>query len=329
MEKEVISQTNLLLVDWLTFSTCIWSESDLIDMLQLNDVAWEDKDGFRYGYRHLKTYGGMTILSDGHQENMGICVEFSGQGCRSFESFSDLGWMQLFQMLMSEYNEFRVSRIDLAFDDHTGILDLEQMLYDTDEHRYRSRSRWWKVEYGSTGTTIYHGSPQSKIRVRIYDKALERGLTDGTHWVRVELMLRDYNAVGAINSILETGELGKTFSGILSNYLVYCEESDDSNRSRWPVADYWAKLLEGATAIHIAVRAGVEYNVFRLQSYLRDQCGGAIYTWMQLEGLDSLEELVKERRSRLNPKHKALLDQYGKEEKREKEKGEKDPPAAP
>lgn len=313
LDKQPVSKNDILLIDWLTFSTCIWSESDLIDMLQLHGVAWEDKDGFRYGYRHLKTYGGMTILSDGHQDNMGICVEFSGQGCRSFESFSRLGWVQLFETLMNEYNEFRVSRLDLAFDDHTGILDLDRMLDDTDEHLYRSRSKWWKVEYGSTGTTIYHGSPQSKIRCRIYDKALERGMTDGTHWVRVELLLRDYNAVGAIQSILDTGELGKTFSGILSNYLVYCEPSNDSNRSRWPVADYWAKLIAGASAIHIAARPGVEYNVFRLQSYLRDQAGGAIYTWMQLQGLDSLEDLVKDRRSRLNPKHKALLDQFFKE----------------
>lgn len=312
MENQQISKDNLLLIDWLTFSTKIWSETQLIEMLQLSGVAWEEKDGFRYGYRHIKTYGGMSILSDGHQESMGICVEFSGQGCRSFESFSSLGWLQLFAILMEDLNEFNISRVDLAFDDHTGILDLDRLLDDTDEHLYRSRSKWWKVEYGSTGTTIYHGSPQSKIRCRIYDKALERGITDGTHWVRVELMLRDYNAIGAVQSILDKGEIGKTFSGILANYLVYCEPSNDKNHSRWPVADYWAKLLEGAEAIHIAARPGVEYNVFRLQSYLRDQAGGAIYTWMQIEGIDSLMELVRERRCNLNPKHRALLEQYGK-----------------
>lgn len=331
MEKQVISETNLLLVDWLTFSSCIWSEADLIDMLQLHDIPWEEKDGFRYGYRHLKTYGGMTILSDGHQESMGICIEFSGQGCRSFESFSQLSWTQLFELLACEFNEFRVSRLDLAFDDHTGLLDLNRLLDDTDAHLYRSRSKWWKVEYGSTGTTIYHGSPQSKIRCRIYDKALERGLTDGTHWVRVELLLRDYNAVGAIQSILATGELGKTFSGILSNYLVYCEESNDSNRSRWPVAVYWAQLLEGAAPIHIAARPGVEYNIFRLQNYLVDQCGGALYTWKHICGLDTLDGMIEERGARLNPKHKALLDDHHRRVKHDKEKipFEQDPSASP
>ena len=317
MENQVISNSNLLLIDWLTFSTVNWSEADILDMLQIGDVSWEERDGFRYGYRHLKTYGGMTILSDGHQENMGICVEFSGQGCRSFESFSTLGWLQLLRILMEEFNEFRISRIDLAFDDHTGILDLDRMLDDTDRHLYRSRSRWWKVEYGSTGTTIYHGSSQSKIRVRIYDKALERGLTDGSHWVRVELMLRDYNATGAIQAILDKQCLGTVFSGILSNYLVYCDPDTDvegvptdSNKSRWPTADYWDKLIAGADSIHIAARPGVEYNIFRLQRFIQDQCAGAVYTWIQIEGLDSLQEQISIRGEKLNPKHKALLDQH-------------------
>ena len=313
MEK----QENIILIDWLTFTTSIWSEHDLLDMLGLQSISWEERDCYRYGYRHMKTYGGMSILSDGHQASMGICVEFSGQGCRSFESFSSLGWLPLFLELTEEYNEFRITRLDLAFDDHIGILDLNRLLDDTDEHLYRSRSKWWKVEYGSTGTTIYHGSPQSKIRCRIYDKAMERGCEEGTHWVRVELMLRDDNALGAIRSILDKGDVGKTFSGILSNYLVYCEPSNDSNRSRWPVADYWLLLINGAEAIHVAAQPGVEYNVFRLQAYLRDQAGGAIFTWMQIAGLDSLEELIRDRRNRLNPKHKTLLDHYDKFKKGE------------
>lgn len=311
MEKQV-KQENIILIDWLTFTTSIWSEHDLLDMLGLNDINWEDRDCYRYGYRHMRTYGGMSILSDGHQESMGICIEFSGQGCRSFESFSSLGWIPLFKILLDEYNEFRITHIDLAYDDHTGILDLDRLLDDTDEHLYRSRSKWWKVEYGSTGTTIYHGSPQSKIRCRIYDKAMERGCDDGTHWVRVELVLRDENATGAIRSILDKGEIGKTFGGILSNYLVYCEPSNDSNRSRWPVADYWSKLIDGAAAIHIAAQPGVDYNVFRLESFLREQAGGAIQTWIQIAGLDSLEELTRDRRNKLNPKHKSLIDQFQK-----------------
>lgn len=279
-------------------------------MLRLEDCTWEHLDAYRYGYSHRCTFSGITILSGGHNDDMGICLEMSGQGCRAFESYSSLSWIELLRILKDPYNEFNITHIDLAFDDHTGILDIGEILDDTDNHRYRSRSRWWKVEYGSCGTTIYHGSPQSNIRVRIYDKAAERGFLDGTHWIRVEIVLRDTNASGAVDAILEHEQLGPVFSGILSNYLVYCDPSSDSNRSRWDPTEYWQELLQGASAIHIAADPGLEYNVFRLQSYLRDQCGGAIYTWSQLYGLDSLEELIKTRTSPLNPKHKMLLNQH-------------------
>lgn len=310
MNCNEISDRNLLLIDWLTVSTKIWSENDLIELLRLENCTWEHLDAYRYGYSHRCSFSGITILSGGHNEDMGICLEMSGQGCRAFETYSSLSWIELLRILKDPLYEFNITHIDIAFDDHTGILDIGEILDDTDHHRYRSRSRWWKVEYGSCGTTIYHGSPQSNIRVRIYDKAAERGLLDGTHWIRVELVLRDINASGAVDAILEHEQLGPVFSGILSNYLVYCDPSSDSNRSRWDPTEYWQQLLQGASAIHIAADPGLEYNIFRLQSYLRDQCGGAIYTWSQLYGLDSLEELIKTRKAPLNPKHKMLLNQF-------------------
>lgn len=309
MTNNDLPNYNLILIDWLTVSTKIWSENDLINLLHLGHCSWEHIDSYRYGYSHRCTFSGISILSGG-TDDMGICLEMSGQGCRTFESFSDLTWLDLLSLLRIPEYEFHITHIDLAYDDHTGVLDMDELLDDTDAHNYRSRSRWWKVEYGSCGTTIYHGSPKSNIRIRIYDKAAERGLLDGTHWIRVELVLRDNNAVGAVDHILSCQRLGTVFSGILKNYLVYCVPSVDSNRSRWSATAYWDRLISDVEAIHIASSMGVEYNVFRLESYLRTQCSGALFTWSQLFGIDSLEVLIKERRSKLNPKHKFLLDMY-------------------
>lgn len=279
-----------------------------MDLLSLSGVTWEYKESYRYGYAFRYSFCGMAIMYGG-SDDMGCCIEFSGQGCRAFEDYSSLDWFSFLAFLMDPVNEFHITHIDLAFDDHSGILDMQQLLDDTDEHYYRSRSRWWKVEYGSCGTTIYHGSPKSNFRVRIYDKAAERGLLDGTHWLRVEIVLRDTNASGAVSAILERNDIGTVFSGLLSNYLVYCVPSNDSNRSRWEVADYWDKLINGVAAIRVASSVGLEYNIWRLQSYLFDQAGGAIYTWLQIEGIDSLVDLIKCRNKRLNPKYKLLMDQ--------------------
>lgn len=284
-------------------------------MLGLSDQSWDVRDHGFHGYNRAEVFNGVTIMYDGRLnadgiDDMGICVECSGQGCRALETFGHIDWLIFLGDLMYDFNEFNVTRLDLAFDDHTYVLDKLRLKIDTDEHNYRSKFRTWEIRYGNKGFSIYHGSKQSKALIRIYDKAAERGLLDGTHWIRVEVQLRDENAVGAINEYLQSGHLGITFSGFLATYLVYLEESDDTNISRWPIADYWSQLIQGADRIHIAAKPGVEYNIFHLENFLANTAGGGLKTWIKIFGLDSLPELLKKHKGRVNPKHKLLLDQY-------------------
>lgn len=302
---------NIILFDWLTF-TCTLDNiapNNLVYLLGLEDQDFKLVESYRYGYSKRLEFGGVSILYDG-QPGMGICVDCSGTGCRSIETFSKVDWNIIFNRINCD--GFNITRLDVAFDDHTGLLDIQLILNDTDDHLYRSRSRWWLVEYGSTGICIYHGSPTSNFRCRIYDKAAERGLTDGTHWIRVEIVLRNVNAKEFVSKICEGFNIGTLYRGVLANYLVYCKESNDSNRSRWEASDYWFALLGSASPIRLWSCPGIEYNVFHLERYLRDQCGGAIYTWSQLYDFESLESLIKTRTGKLSAKHKLLLDMKGK-----------------
>lgn len=299
---------NLCLVDWLTFSCRGLSPSELISRLRLTDCSFEHLRG-RYGYSQRMHFDGISILFDG-SDDMGICLDMSGSGCRCFETHSSLTWQEVFSFIVDPSYSCNITRLDLAFDDHTGILDIQQLLDDTDEHNYTSNTRWWLVEYGSTGTCIYHGSPRSAIRVRIYDKAAERGILDGKHWIRVELVLRDENARGAIERLINT-DIGIVFRGILANTLCYRVPNDfDSNKSRWEVCPYWSELLDGVSAIHVFSYPKREYNIFRLERLIRDTYGSAIQAWIDIFDLDSLECLIKKRRSPMNPNHRKLVDQY-------------------
>lgn len=322
MEKQQISQENIILVDWLTFSTKIWSIDHIKSLLGLVDVPWEAAQYGRYGYKYRDVFNGVSILSGGREnedgvDDMGICVEISGQGCRTLETYGNVDWFSLFDILDCEENEFHVTRLDLAFDDHVGILDKLRLKLDTDDGNYRSKFRSWEIQYGNLGFSIYHGSRKSQVMIRIYYKAAERGLLDGTHWIRVELQLRDENASGAIRAFMQHKKLGTVFSGILATYLVYCEECADSNKSRWPVADYWAQLIQGVDQIHIAATPGVDYNIFHLQSFLVNTAGGALYTWVEIFGVNALYPLIGSRKYKLNPKHKRLLDLYKKDDSHE------------
>ena len=315
MENPPISTENLVLVDWITFTSKIWSVEQIKSSLGLSNQDWTLAEYGRYGYKRKELFNGVSILYEGRlndagEDDMGVCVEISGQGCRALESFGEIEWLPFLAFLMADYNEFKITRLDLAYDDHTGILDKLRLKLDTDDGNYRSNFRTWEIRYGNRGFSIYHGSKQSQVMIRIYDKAAERGLLDGTHWIRVELQLREENASGAIRAYLDKQNLGGVFGGILATYLVYCEESNDSNKSRWATADYWQELIQGAERIHIAAAPGVEYNIFHLEAFIRDTAGGALQTWIEIFGLDALPDVLKKRKGKLNPKHQRLLDIY-------------------
>ncbi len=307
MEK----QTNTILIDWLTFT----SKSDSVDTLlallgmDKHGVSWEYKEAYMMGYPYRMTWDGVTILYGG-REDMGICCTMSGTGCRTFETHSQVTWQQLLTDITADLDTYNITRLDLAYDDHTGILDINQLMDDTTDGAYRSKGRWWTITFGSEGTTIYHGSPRSKIRTRIYDKAAEQELED-THWIRVELQLRSDNATAAALDLLKDGNVGRTMRGILSNYINYLEPSGDSNKSRWPLADYWQNLLGDIAPIHLWTDSGTEYTIDRLENWLVTQVGAGLLCYSDIYGIDKLLGLVRESVNIRKPKYQRMIDTCG------------------
>jgi len=115
---------------------------------------------------------------------MGVWVEMSGQGCRAFETLSTLKncWQDIFWFIFKE--GCNVTRLDIAYDDHVGILDLGVIKQDTESGEYISKATYWEVVNSSKGLTVQIGSSKSPVLIRMYDKARERNCEPGTHWVR-------------------------------------------------------------------------------------------------------------------------------------------------
>lgn len=304
----VVSTENLILFDWLTFTSHCDSPETVMQLLGLKDVPWQKMDKGRNGYRQRYFFENISILYDG-AENMGICVDMSGTGCRAFESYSKINWNELMQILYFSSGDYNVTRLDMAFDDHTGILDIDELRDDTDDHLYVSRTRTWKVEYGSAGTTIYHGSPKSNMYIRIYDKAAERDLQD-CHWIRVEMQMRDEIAIGFINGLM-IHPVGDQFRGVLHNYLRYVvDPGTDENMSRWPMADYWQDLIEGVGQIRVWSAPGIDYNEFHLSNYVINQAGNALDCYLRIFGMEDLIRELGQRSVKMSPKYLRLLAKY-------------------
>lgn len=313
---------NCLLYDWLSFT--LPEEGDwfneygesladghvIIELLGMSGVAWEVCNS-RHGYSKKLWFDGINIsLPSEKQHN--IWLEMSGSGCRAFETYGHGDWERLFSFALKWCH---LTRLDVSFDDHSGILKMSEIVDDTFfKKEYVSKALKHRLQMdvddrrAGSACTVYHGSRQSNTLIRIYDKA-EQLQRDGEHWVRVEMELHEENA----RRFLELeGDIGSKWCGVLLNYLRYVDPVEtDSNRWRWPLKDYWAKLVQDAQPIRLFVKPGVEYNMMNVDRYVFGQAGNSIRTYIQVFGVECFLQRLKETQPFATPeKYKRLIDQY-------------------
>lgn len=326
------------MIDWLTFTAFGCTVDDIKRILGVTSpsIPWEETEKFRNGYPLQCYWNGITISYGADQErfykdptkarsDMGICVNLSGTGCRAFESYGHGNWFCLLSELFTlrdhgtrekkgRIYSYNITRLDLAYDDHTGILSMSCLELDTRERNYVSPSKYSEIIWSDDqnediqGMTIQIGSDNSDIKIRIYDKAAERGYKD-RHWVRCEMQLRNDRARIAADALISTLDIGMTVSGILRNYLTFRIPTDDSNKSRWPVAQYWENMLTNMKRIKLWVSPGEEYNFRNTEHWLMKQYGQAIVVMYQIHDHDYLIESCKRLfpLSALAPKYKKYL----------------------
>ena len=265
-----MSPNNTITIDYVTFVWDTKTVSEAIHALGLSASTWTTKAG-HYPYAHIQRAGNISIAYDNYDER-GVFVTLTSQGCREFENNSSIGWTDLFGIIRG--GEGHMTRLDIAFDDRTGLLDMQQMKHDRDAANYRSLLSY-TAEHRShkeniMGMSLYFGAKGSNTNIRIYDKDAEQGGL-GTHWIRVELQLRDAYADTVVKSGLS---IPCIFSSVLKKYLVFLQPNPtDSNKCRWPVAPYWNTLLEGAQTLtlscHKDTRSDGQSRITNLQNVLR------------------------------------------------------------
>lgn len=304
---------NMIMYDWVSFTSKIHGPDGIIELLGLDgdNITWELTKG-AHGYRDRLYWERISIHFNG-RDDMGVWCEMSGQGCRAFETFGNGNYDKLFTEILDNPGDMHLTRLDVAFDDHSGLLDIAEVCQDVRDQSYVSRFRGWQVVDSDGGSSATLGSRSSEILVRIYDKAAERGFVDGRHWVRVELQLRRDRAEAFV---LAQGDVGYKFAGVLTNYVRFVDVPDDSvdnNRWRWPCKAYWAALVDGAQRIRLWSAPGTDYNMVNLETFVEQQCAGAVYTYLETHGVDEFLAKMRHRTTPLNPKYKQLIAEYGRD----------------
>jgi hypothetical protein len=142
-----------------------------------------------------------------------------------------------------------ITRVDWAFDFDVPAEPVIDRLKDAIKAgEYTSR---WRLDGSRScvdissvlgaGRTLSFGSPASDFRLRVYDKAAERGLDD-RDWLRFEFQCRKERADEFVRLALDADDPVSFVRSVLLGYLDVKRAGVDSNKRRWDTADWWLSL---------------------------------------------------------------------------------------
>ena len=347
------------LVDWFegTLKFAQLGEAaheEIIKMMGLERSEFRDvPTGYRKWRKGLRL-GSIQVYYDCPTE-LSAHVILPGQGCREFEVLSSHGWIGFFRAVLSR--SFSIGRLDLAIDDFGRIdpkspsrgvqayFSVQTLITRIEKGLCRSRFEWGrtmgkiKLDDGTYhGKSIYFGSPQSRMQIRVYEKNWERinkgfQLEEGTEvWNRTEIQMRKERAAEAVR-IIAIGEkpVGDIVSGIIRNYVNFVDrDPNDSNKSRWKVSRFWNEFLGDVEPLRLALEAP-DRTIASVEKWVDFQVEPSLsLLWLANDGkLDWLIEMLEEGCERLTDKDLDMLertkvDYQAMVRKRKQEKLDKD-----
>lgn len=294
-----------VLIDYLTLSDKEENIFNIMEAFGLTDAPFLTING-RYGWRKALFYRGVTIYHGGRED---IGFNLSGKGCRTVEAarpgFDWLGFLLLY-LDKQRQGAGHISRLDIAADDHEGLLDMQKLFRYIATDRYICKAKFRTWTQGSE-EHCYFGSPSSATRLRVYNKALEQGV-DG-HWIRAEMQLRDEAAVSFLLNLEQTGlSVGETYAGVLLNYLRFIREPvQGENYSRAAVVGWWVKFLGAMRKLPNLSMPAEEYSLASVYSFIEHQAGSSLRTWLEANHGDMTDLLAMVEGAKLNKRQKELL----------------------
>lgn len=263
-------------VDWFSCTFNVEnSVLEIIRILGLDPALFRPLVNGSHGYKKALFFNNVKILYDGN-DNMGVHVEMSGKGCRTFEKYSNLSWIDLFLRFQVHYvAKCKITRLDLAVDDFKGYFKIPNLIKYLKKGHVTSKFKMAKqisnivIKTGEEiGYTLYFGRPTSDIQIRFYEKNIEQEMKgnivpdSAQIWNRTEIQARDDRAHVLADYIASgTMPLGNIICGTLKNYITFRrayykdgKKTTDSNVSRWDTARFWDSFLGNVNPLSLTLR---------------------------------------------------------------------------
>ena len=324
MDAMVNNYVNGICIDWCEFTVTPEFTDDtltiieVMNMIGLGDAPVVEAYG-QNGYKCAVEFNKIFFFSDGFKSGMGVHVRMSGQGCRNFEKYSKISFKELFTLIYKNDN-IKLTRLDVAYDDFEGLIDLEAVKQDVIDRNVVTRFKSYnvllgfQVDHPEVSCTINFGRMASNIWITLYNKLEEQKSKDicpgCSHWVRCEIKMRRQNANRFVQLLNEGKNLHELYFLVLNNYVrIVDPDQSDSNRWRWSVADHWAKFCNSVLNDRMSLYKAPDapYTVENLVKYVTEQAGAAIYTYIKKFSINDLVEKIAPKQYRLAFKYQELL----------------------
>ena len=159
-----------------------------------------------------------------------ICIlDCSGKGCRTLENEFDWNWEAFFGAIEHDVTTLptptssplvHVSRLDVTCDLlNSAEITMEKLFTYVDDGRFVCKAKRYLIGNGNNEQWLYFGSPSSDRRLRIYNKALQMGLTEP--WLRFEMQLRNECALSFLLNFYRNRNVPEIYYGILHDFLKF------------------------------------------------------------------------------------------------------------
>jgi phage replication initiation protein len=252
-------------------------------VLRMKPEEFGIEDHGFYRYSQTWYYSAINVYVHPENEDMGILIELTGQGCRQFEVFLEKQgrtWVNFFNQiyrsdLFDREIDVKVTRLDIAIDEkiqdgkeNYNLLELhERYKQGLVEMKFQREQLIDGSKYSrkdgisQDGVSIYFGSRQSQMFFNFYEKDYELAQKEGISLEesrklfgvknRYEIRLADEKAEQVLQYIRGGYNLGQIAKRLIDTSIqVYSPQED--TYTRMPDMN-WRKLIESMEPLKLSV----------------------------------------------------------------------------
>lgn len=298
------------------------------NILQLKLSYFLHEDYGFYSYSEHYALGDIFVLCS-HELDKGVLVELKGRGCRQFESYllaQQRSWYEFFMDVLVAGGVMK--RLDLAINDHTGMLDIPELTEKCRNEECVSVFRSFKSyasgelvkheeqDKAGMGYTLYIGSLKSEVYFCVYEKSYEQYIKLGIPIEeapiknRFEIRLKNERAYYAVRDLLTYYDAERTAFSIINRYVRFVDKEADKKRSDWKLSVRWAWFIgENREPLKLTTKPE-PYTLDRTLRWIQRQVDPTLKMLEAITaktGIDYLKEIRKS--TKLTEKHYKIIEQ--------------------